>query len=238
MTLLGLSQGHGNRTYAPGCLAASIFFSGLILAENARAQSSPRESDPNQGNREIWVELTDMTALDMESQDVLKKEVEAIYATASVEVRWLPAGASHVAAHYAQVFVLEKLPGALSSRLRAFGGGEPMALILGDSPVIYISRRQVAAKVLGAPDLEPEPQMLGRALGRVLSHELAHRFVDMRHSRSGLLKANLGQGDLTRESAKDLCFNPEQIEKLQRVACQVDEGVGSQVAAKIGRGKK
>ena len=107
-----------------------------------------------------------------------------------------------------------------------------MALILGDSPVIYISRRQVAAKVLGTLDLEPEPQILGRALGRVLSHELAHRFVDMRHSRSGLLKANLGQGDLTRESAKDLCFLPEQLEKLQRVACRVAEGVGKEIEGK------
>jgi hypothetical protein len=178
-----------------------------------------------------------MTALDMESQNVLKQEVEAIYATARVQVRWLPGGTSQVTPYYAQVFVLDELPGALSSRLKAFGGGAPMALILGDSPVIYISRRQVAAKVLGVPDLEPDPLLLGRALGRVLSHELAHRFVDMRHSRRGLLKANLGQGDLTRQSAKDLCFLPEQLEKLQRVACQVDEG-GNRVAAEIGREKK
>ena len=71
MTLLGLSQGHGNRTYAPGCLAASFFFSGLIFVESSWAQPSPRESDPNQGGREIWVELTDMTALDQEGQDSL-----------------------------------------------------------------------------------------------------------------------------------------------------------------------
>ncbi len=209
--------------------AASIFSTGLIFAENSWAQSSPREPDPNRGGREIRVELSDMTALDQEGQDNLKKEVETIYAAAGVQVRWLPGGTAEVAPYYARIFILDKLPGALSSRLRAFGGGVPMALILGDSPVIYVSRRQVAAKVVGAPDLEPEPQMLGRALGRVLSHELAHRFVDMRHSRNGLLKANLGQGDLTRESAKDLCFLPEQLEKLQRVASSVAEGVGNEI---------
>jgi hypothetical protein len=113
-----------------------------------------------------------------------------------------------------------------------------MALILGDSPVIYVSRRQVSAKVLGVPDLEPEARMLGRALGRVVSHELAHRFVDMRHSRNGILKSDLGQGDLTRESAKDLRFLPDQLEKLQKVACRVDEEVGVRVAVANERGKK
>lgn len=195
-----------NKGFGAGASSTAVFLVMAIILTVGRADT-----------REVWVELEDMTGLDAESIRTLKSEVEEIYSAAGVDVLWISGGTGGEA-HYARVFIMDELPGSLVSRIRAFRRGTPMALILGDSPNIYISRRQVAAKAVGAVGLEPDLEILGRALGRVLGHELAHRFVDMNHSRRGILKANLGQGDLIAGNIQAMEFLPDQLEKLQRVA--------------------
>jgi hypothetical protein len=65
------------------------------------------------------------------------------------------------------------------------------------------------------------------ALGRVLAHELAHRFITGGHSRDGVLREELLAGDLTDPGA-DFRFTDEQISLLHEVA----QPVGAPVAAK------
>ena len=121
---------------------------------------------------ELWVELTDTTGLPPEVRDTVEREVADIYSEAGVSIRWIAETPAEPLAHVARVYLMDKLPASLGARLRAFGG-RPMALALGtegnvSGPTIYVSRSATSGRVRDA-------KAVGRALGRVIAHELAHR---------------------------------------------------------------
>jgi hypothetical protein len=200
---------HADGTRSAGALlrvAGFVLFAGSIEAGDATGW-------------EIWVELTDKTGLPSAVMDTLMREVEAIYEGASVEVRWLTESSALLPDHAARVFVLERLPAKLETRIRMFRRQRAMAVSLGAGPAnqaIFVSRPAVCASAYGfACDFSLEP--LGVALGRVVAHELAHRFVSRDHSPGGILKASLRGGELTGPS-RGPHFTAEEIDVLRRIA--------------------
>jgi hypothetical protein len=195
------------------CLFLMVFLSG---AEGASGRLS--------------VELVDATGMPPEAMEELKREVEAIYAIASVRIEWSPQSADQLEEHGARAYIVHRLPAMLETRLRAFHGRRPMAASFGGkggeaTQAIYVSRTAVSANASSGGVLPPD--WLGRALGRVLAHELAHRFISRDHSRDGILREELLPGDLT-DPGTDLHFTNEQISLLR----EVDQPFAAPVAAK------
>ncbi|MFQ5790856.1 MAG: hypothetical protein ACE5JI_10315, partial [Acidobacteriota bacterium] len=161
--------------------------------------------------------------LDAAALERLQRETEDIYAPTGVEIAWLSKSVVPEPPHLARVYLMRQIPEGLRRRWHLFGGGDPMAVAFGRSdagsgPVIYISRSTVAKKATGGAAKEPPAEHLARAVGRVLAHELAHRFLAARHTRRGILKADFYRSDLVGKSAPELYFTTEQAKKLQRVA--------------------
>jgi hypothetical protein len=187
-----------------------------------------------QGDDAAWqvsVELVDTTGMPSSAMEALQSEVEEIYASASVRIQWLQEGVHiHLPEHAARVYILDRLPAMLGTRLRTFRGKTPMAVTLGGSGsesghAIYVSRSEVSGKASSGMTLLSAS--LGRAMGRVVAHELAHRFVSRDHSRSGILREGLLPSDLT-GPVTELLFTKEQVSLLRRVAQPVAEHVSAQ----------
>lgn len=143
-----------------------------------------------------------------------------------MNILWLDVVPPGEPRHLARIYLMRELPPALMRRLQVFGYGDPMALALGHSgtrsgPTIYISRTSVASVALGGALGEPGPQALGRALGRVVAHELGHRFISAGHTRRGLLNRNFSQSDLLGSSISHLFLTEQQIDQLREVASPV-----------------
>ncbi len=170
----------------------------------------------------LWVELVETTGLDENVIAALQKEVESIYRFAGVGIHWLDASPAQTAPYTARVYVMDILPLGLDRRLRTFNGAAPMALGFGDEggvsgPVLYVSRQAVVAKATSGALVDPEPEALARALGRVIAHELAHRFLQRKHTRGGVLKADLSSSDLV-DNGSWARFTKCESERLRRVA--------------------
>ena len=171
---------------------------------------------------EISVALTDTTGLPSEVMSELKREVEAIYATASVQIQWSSEGSLGLAEHTARVYLLHRLPAMLETRLRAFRRERPMAAAFGErgsvtAQAIYVSRSAVCASATpGTPD-SLSSEDLATALGRVVAHELAHRFVSREHAPRGILKAALRGSELT-GPAGGPHFTDEEVRLLREMA--------------------
>ena len=171
---------------------------------------------------EISVALTDTTGLTSEVMSDLKREVEAIYATASVQIQWSSEGSLGLAEHTARVYVFHRLPAMLETRLSAFRGERPMAAAFGErgsvtAQAIYVSRSAVCASAApGTPD-SLSSEDLATALGRVVAHELAHRFVSREHAPRGILKAAFRGSELT-GPAGGPHFTDEEIRLLRGMA--------------------
>jgi hypothetical protein len=187
----------------------------------------------SQGDEAGWqvsVELIDTTGIPPAAVEDLKREVEAIYASASVRIQWVAEGVHvHLPDNAARVYILHRLPARIETRLRAFRGKSPLAVTLGEpgsgtSQAIYVSCSALFGQASSGME---RPETMGRALGRVVAHELAHRFVSRDHSRSGILREGLLPSDLT-GPVKDLLFTKEQAILLRRVA----EPVAAQVSAR------
>jgi hypothetical protein len=176
------------------------------------------------GREEGWqvsVELTDTTEMPSTAMEELKREVEEIYWAASVRIQWLPEGdAVHLPEHAGRVYILDRLPAMLETRLRAFRDKLPMAVSLGErgsrsAQAIYVSYSAVFEKTSRSTALSPEA--MGRAFGRVVAHELAHRFVSRDHGRTGILREGFLSSELT-GLKNDLRFTEAQLSALHQVA--------------------
>lgn len=165
---------------------------------------------------ELGVELVDTVGLDDGILVEVRGEVERLYRLAGVRVRWRTPSPVEVEAHAARVFLMKALPSHLDLRLRAFGRARPMGMALGrlqqtSGPVIYVATDVVAATIAGDAD------RFGTALGRVVAHELGHRFLQRAHTRRGLMKADLGRNDLV-GSGSHLTLDDRLSERLRLVA--------------------
>ena len=173
---------------------------------------------PIEGNpckQELQIGLVDTTSLGDEVLTSIRLEVERLYSPAGVAMVWSEKSSTVAGAHTATVYLMDEIPSSLVSRKRAFGG-RPMALALGrvkktSGPVIYVSRRSVTETIIGYGD------KLGLALGRIVAHELGHRFVQRAHTRRGLMKGDLGKNDLT-GSADHLILTAEEGRRVADAA--------------------
>ncbi len=178
---------------------------------------------------QLSVELVDSTGMPSAAMEALEREVEAIYASAGIRIEWLTETVVPLPEHAARVYVLERLPAMLETRLRAFRGRTVMAASFGvsggeGSQAIYVSRSAVSATASSGAALSREA--MGKALGRVVAHELAHRFISQHHSRLGILREGLLPSDLT-GSGGGLHFTIEQAALLRRVSRPVAGAVSA-----------
>ena len=162
---------------------------------------------------ELWVELVDTLGLSLEERAALMEEVASIYESAGVRILWLREAPVEAPPHLARVYLMERLPRTIGVRLRTFRG-DSMGIAMGASgdvsgPVIYVSREAVARSLGGAST--------PRALGRIVAHELAHRFIGREHTRWGILRGTLHGGDLS-GAGEQFFFTDAQKAKLISVA--------------------
>ena len=168
----------------------------------------------------LWVEMCDLTRMSAGTMQMIRLEVERIYERAGVEIAWLNCWQDcHLGIESpfeAAVYIREQLPEHLQSRERTLG------FVFADSgrapgSVIYISRSSVE-KFIGRRR-SMVPYRLARALGRVIAHELAHRFLKQReHTRKGILRARFSREELTEPLPKKFYFTIDQMEHLQSCA--------------------
>jgi hypothetical protein len=170
--------------------------------------------------RFFLVEMCDLARLSAGTLQMIRLEVERIYKRAGVEIVWPKCrqkcrrGIESPLA--AAVYILEHLPENLQSSERtlgfvfADGGGLPGA-------VIYVSRSSIEKFIGRRRSLVP--CKLARALGRVIAHELAHRFLKQReHTHEGILSARFSREALTEPLPKKFYFAIGQMEHLQSYA--------------------
>ena len=202
---------------ALGCFWRVGGLAGLLFPVVVEARGQPQDASIVQ----VSVELADATGLSLDVMSRLRTEVEQIYMRAGVRIEWLSEGPVAVPPHMARVYILEELPALLETRVRSFRGKKPLATVFGrgtnvSGPVIYISRTAVSRSANDGAAGALSPDAIARAMGRVVAHELAHRFISTEHT-SGILKADFLPSELTAPTS-GLDFTAEHNRRLRQVA--------------------
>lgn len=196
-------------------------------------------------HRSLWVQLCDGVQLESKTLQDVMEEVASIYASAGVNIRWkkscsAPAIEARIPGA-ARVYLVARLPGSVrirfshqlnSTNLMAYTFTDP-----GGTPgaVIHVSIDSVEAHARRS-ETRLTPELLSRALGRVVAHELAHRFLQSRHTKSGLLKEVFDKHDLIDVGRLKPYFTAAQA-KLLRAAAQ-QNGRKKEETADLGEGSK
>ena len=168
----------------------------------------------------LFVHLCDASGLNSAVVRTMKQEVGKVLGSPDLAIRWsdgCPVFETRPLPPKVRVYVLRRLPERMRRRLELFKGSAPLAWFgrYRESPqaMIYVSRGAVETK-LSLPKGNEASDRLGRALGRVLAHELAHYYLGHRHARDGLLKRQLSVSDLQGPISKDLFLTGEQRNML------------------------
>jgi hypothetical protein len=184
-----------------------------LLAEAAIAR-------PN-GNSavRVHVALCDLTGLTARQLEDLKAETGALFSIGAFDILWSDPQVScseeppSNGKRYARAFIFDSLLPSIQTFFPVRKGRYVMAVTLGrgPGPVIHVSRSAVE-KIATLPDGRVVSGVLARALGRVLAHELAHRFLETeRHSEAGILKAVLTRDDLVYAPRDALALSQDRI---------------------------
>ena len=197
---------------------------GIAMAFGAERQASGGEFP----RPFLTVELYDGTGLSETVLEWAKAETSAIFSHAGIELMWLGGRAirreSKDQSKEARLYIRWLLPRPCGDQ------GTALACVLKDiegvpGPVVYVSRRRIERFMnLGRQSGHSAwmPPVFARALGRVMAHELSHRFLQSScHTRKGILKEGLSREDLTGILAKGFTFTEEQAEILQVQASTV-----------------
>ena len=194
---------------------------GLCLAGPARAEAGRTCREP----KAFWIELCDATGLESSILRAARDEAATLFAQAAVSLSWEmrcdtppPTKASS-----ARIYVVARLPQPIRYELASkHGKTNLMGYVLtapGGTPgsVIYVERPAIElnASRFGRESLTES--RFARALGRVIAHELAHRFLRSGHTRDGILKDPFNHGDLTADDRTGLFFTSEQVGSLHQV---------------------
>jgi hypothetical protein len=225
---LGPAPG-GRRLESPQSISARLLIGAALLALGGDAAAGVRSP-------RFEITLCDATGLQPTTLDEIQAEASAIFSSSGAVLRWHGcerlSGKGTASRREAWVFLLAEFPdwladerGAPKALAHVFtrDGGRP-------GPVIYISRRAVAV-TLGArrPHFLVGASRLSRAVGRVLAHELAHRFLGKAsHSAEGVLRTSFHSRDLLDEDPGAFYFTEEQSENLQNLTQQTPDGDDSQ----------
>ena len=112
----------------------TVLLATLFLGSAAWAAESQEHKDEDfTSPRELWVELHDGTGLDSTSVTGLRSEVESLYATAGIQIRWLTESLLEAKPYLARVYIMQKLPRSFDRRLWLFRRQRPMATAFGKS---------------------------------------------------------------------------------------------------------
>jgi hypothetical protein len=197
----------------------------LVLAILAFSSVALAESSPDL----LWVQMCDSTGLGPAQLAEVEREVAAIYLQAGIEIQWVErcGGERIELAHpgAARVYILDQLPKALLGMFRKIKknnnvmGFTPTAADAKPGAAIYVSRDSVewhATEFRSKPLAESQ---LMRALGRVVAHELAHRFLgQVKHTRRGILRVDYDRSILTKVEPDKLGFTDKQADELRQLA--------------------
>lgn len=147
----------------------------------------------------------------------LRDEVEQIFSPAGICFDWNPVGRE------AQVRVIldarpQKKVIAGCSRGRH---DHRLAVALPAQQMLVLWTEQAARAAAGNWDSPRPPKLpdevLGRALGRILAHELGHVFLRHRKHRStGLMKPSFKHRDLSSRSRQGLRLSPEDLGQMRK----------------------
>ena len=205
-----------------GLKVLSIFYASTVLI----SASSPARTQISHGeSRVLRARLCDCAGLESAVRLRLREEAGRIYKTAGIDIRWESDCASSPvnlsASHAARIYVVNKLPNSLVYRfkhilkktnLMAYNLTDPGGM---PGAVIYVSLEAVRSNASRSGSIELTPEALSRALGRVVAHELAHRFIQKKHTKRGILKGRFDHHDLIDEdSALQPFFSEKQVKVL------------------------
>jgi hypothetical protein len=196
------------QTLTLGCLMCVS--TSISSAATVKGSSTPPEVP------HLRVHLCDGSGLSSFVLRTVKREVGEMLGGSDLAIRWsdgCPVFDTRPDSPKVRAYLLRRLPERMRRRLELFEGSVPLAWFgrFRESPqaMIYVSREAVEAK-LRLPKDEDASGRLGRALGRVLAHELAHYYLGPCHARHGLLKPSLSPGDLEDPTPKDLFLTSDQ----------------------------
>jgi hypothetical protein len=185
------------------------------------------KGDHSNVERALLVHLCDGATTDLAVLRDLMTAVDLIYATAEVRIQWETTCEAPpletLARTEAWVYLVAELPGAIRIRFQQqFKITNVMAYDLTapadePGPVIYVSIRSVAANASRRGSCGLTPGELARALGHVVAHELAHHFIQKKHTRNGILKNGVDRRDLLEPDRLAPYFSAQEVERLHRV---------------------
>lgn len=179
--------------------------------------------------RVLLVHLCDQTGLKPSTVRLIEQEVRYPFSRAGLELVFRPGCPDQPLRGDrptgARVYLLRELlePLLTLPGLACRDARRILGIVLtskGEAPgeVIYISRNAVDSSIRRA-NIAPAVPKRARALGRVIVHELAHRFLaQTEHSLPGILRGGaIGPRELTRPSRQHFRFGRSEVELLRAV---------------------
>jgi hypothetical protein len=183
---------------------------------------------------QLFVELCDTTELDPSILLAAREEASDLFAKANATLQWQSVcdQAPPNASLSARIYLLPRFQQGLVSWHQERGKEKVMGYFgfLGDvrdgvpglpaetrAAVIYVARNAVESTASLSGRIRLTETRLARAMGRVMAHELAHRWLGPTHTRTGILKDFLDHQDLILEKQDRLFFTSEQVRSLNRI---------------------
>ena len=191
-------QGMSHRTFVTTVMAIGV------LAEAASGHAAPPAAE-RPGSVRVSVALMPPVPDSHRQLRAMMEEAEAIWRPYDVLLTW-PTPESSKSARPPDVRLQVKFGHAASTRPMGTSGRPSLGEIQffeGDRPdnTILLLTNEIAGRVLSAGVCGPRAlvdDVIGRATGRVLAHELGHYLLASRvHARNGLMRPSFGSQELT-----------------------------------------
>jgi len=185
------------RRIRPWPVLASLLFAGLAEPPLEAAQAEP---DGRAGLHLVWF---DVSRAAPGAFDAASAEVSSLMDKAGIPVNWRRARSGNLFAHELGVIVLDVRPPRVGLGGDVLGAtrrtaGAPRAVWIYLPNILATLRRHLGGRPLA---LLGDRHVVGRALGRVVVHELVHVLApDVAHG-SGLMAARLGTALLAERRA-------------------------------------
>jgi hypothetical protein len=182
----------------------------LAIAYTAILSSPPATPEPIPVGLLLEVELSDTTV------EHLCHEVEQIFSAAGVRFAWGFEDRNALI----HIVLQAKPPYPVITGCTRNLHDHRLGYMRLRSRRITLWTQQVARGAAGDWDSRKPPSlphtMLGRALGRVLAHELGHLFMGGReHRRRGLMRASFKHRDLSARNRRGMGLSEEDIERIR-----------------------
>jgi hypothetical protein len=198
-------NGHRLIRLVVSTLILTALLSRVSALARETAPSPRRECGPEAATLRLYV--VNEAGASSDSLEVARREAADIWAGAGLSLVWLqppatfdPADGPTIVVMVRQMLVRRSVEPARASAPRRLPLGWVPFGRNGPANLIEVSFSTITARVMGAsvsgrqvshlPRLWQQP-LVGRALGRVLAHEIGHWLRGRRHSTTGLMKAVL-----------------------------------------------